>query len=70
MVLLDQHAAHERILYEKLQQEFQKDQVRTQMLLVPQNLKVKPHEKTLLEEKKQVLAELGFLVEPMAEDLL
>lgn len=69
MVLLDQHAAHERILYEKLQQEFQKDQVRTQMLLVPQNLKVKPHEKTLLEEKKQVLAELGFLVEPMAEDL-
>lgn len=69
MVLFDQHAAHERILYEKLRKEYEDKAVRIQMLLVPQNLRVKPHEKTILEEKAKLLEELGFLVDPMAEDL-
>lgn len=69
LVLLDQHAAHERILYERLQNEFEQKDIRIQMLLIPQNLRVKPHEQRILSEKNQLFETLGFLVDPMADDL-
>ena len=68
MVFVDQHAAHERILFEQLQEEYRKRELRTQMLLVPQRLKVKPHEKDALESRSELFSSLGFLIDPLSED--
>lgn len=68
MVFVDQHAAHERILFEQLQEEYRKRELRTQMLLVPQRLKVKPHEKDALESRSGLFSSLGFLIDPLSED--
>lgn len=56
--LMDQHAAHERIRYEKLRQNGYKAE--TQMLLMPVSVNLTPQEKVLAMEKAAVLLDMGF----------
>ena len=60
LIVIDKHAAHERILYEKL-----KRNVKTgkQMLLVPATVKLSAEEKNAILENSQLLSEQGFEVE-------
>ncbi|MFM2153514.1 MAG: hypothetical protein RL199_1949, partial [Pseudomonadota bacterium] len=64
LLLLDQHAAHERVLYEKYRRERAGEAVGGQPLLVPLSLDVPPAEASVLEAALPDLAELGFEVEP------
>jgi len=64
LVLVDMHAAHERILYEKLKHERQHGGIVVQPLLMPIRLPATPLEMELVEEQAQTLAELGLQVEP------
>jgi DNA mismatch repair protein MutL len=64
LLLLDQHAAHERVLYEKYRRERAGEVVRGQPLLVPVSLDASPAEAAALEAALPDLAELGFEVEP------
>ena len=63
LVIVDTHAAHERIVYERLKVAFQGEGVVAQPLLVPENLAVSEREADLVEEAAAMLVELGIVVE-------
>jgi DNA mismatch repair protein MutL len=58
------HAAHERVLFERLLAERQRAEVTSQALLEPQPVELAPEAASLLEEHLEVLSGLGFRVEP------
>jgi DNA mismatch repair protein MutL len=60
LVLVDMHAAHERITYEKLKTAQACDGIRAQQLLVPLALAVSEREAACAEENAEALAALGF----------
>jgi DNA mismatch repair protein MutL len=60
LILVDMHAAHERITYEKLKTARACDGIRSQMLLVPLTLAVSEREAGSVEDHVEHLAELGF----------
>nr|VFJ55212.1 MAG: DNA mismatch repair protein MutL [Candidatus Kentron sp. FW] len=62
LVLVDAHAAHERILYERLKTGFSKEGVRSSPLLLPINLTVRQSEAELVEERAEEFLKLGFEV--------
>ncbi len=70
MVLVDMHAAHERITYERLKRMRDDSGVRAQPLLVPQSLAVSAKEVAVVEEGREQLASLGFLVDVTGEEQL
>jgi len=63
LVVVDMHAAHERITYEKLKSAFDGDGIRTQPLLVPVTLAVSSREADLLETYPEVFTGLGLLID-------
>ncbi len=64
MYLIDQHAAHERVLFERLLAERERAGVVSQALLEPQPVELAPEAASLLEEHLEALGGLGFQVEP------
>ena len=60
LVLVDMHAAHERILYEQFKLALQSDSVQLQPLLIPVTLIADPVDIGTVEENGEVLAALGF----------
>jgi DNA mismatch repair protein MutL len=60
LVLVDMHAAHERITYEKLKEARACDGIRAQLLLVPLTLSVSEREAAIAEEHADDLDALGF----------
>lgn len=62
--LIDQHAAHERILYEQFMAAWEQDQVASQGLVAGTAIYLSPPQATLLADNLDVLAELGFQIEP------
>ncbi|MCK9418414.1 MAG: DNA mismatch repair endonuclease MutL [Nitrospirae bacterium] len=63
MALIDQHAAHERVLFERLQDQFGAGRVPEQHLLVPDQVELGPAQSMVLAEYLPELSKLGFLVE-------
>ncbi len=63
LYLIDQHAAHERILFEKLKQRAQQ-KIEVQGLLEPVTFEVSPAREALLKSHREGLAEFGFTIEP------
>ncbi|MGE4443722.1 MAG: DNA mismatch repair endonuclease MutL [Candidatus Altimarinota bacterium] len=61
IIMFDQHALAERIIYEKLLK--QETQHLSQTLLIPENIKLTSNEFSLLEEKKDIFSEMGFEIE-------
>ncbi len=64
LVLIDHHAAHERILYEKLLRAASARRERTQPLLMPVSLDFSPADAALLERNLEAFRGLGFQIEP------
>lgn len=64
VVIIDQHVAHERILYEYLCGLKGPTAIEKQRLLVPQTLHLDRRSAVLLEEKRAELADVGFELEP------
>ena len=60
LVVVDMHAAHERITYEHLKNSMSKDNVRSQPMLVPVSLAVSQKEGDCAEEFAEVFKKLGF----------
>ena len=70
LILVDMHAAHERILYEKLKSAFDGRQVATQALLIPAVFTADALDVAAVEEHGQALAELGFVITPLGPQQL
>jgi len=64
LVLVDMHAAHERITYESMKQAWSEDRIRAQPLLVPETLACSGKEVRALEQHADALARLGFDLDP------
>ena len=63
LTLIDQHAAHERVAFEKLRRQMADGSVERQALLIPQTLDLTAGEAMLLEQQLSRLAQFGFEVE-------
>lgn len=64
LILIDQHAAHERIGFERLRAEYRKGQLARQALLFPAVLEFDFREATLFQDHLADLERLGFEIEP------
>ncbi|MBA4790799.1 MAG: DNA mismatch repair endonuclease MutL [Rhizobiales bacterium] len=64
LVLVDQHAAHERLVYERLKAALERDGIARQGLLVPAVVDLDPAEADRLAERAGDLARLGLVLEP------
>lgn len=64
MYLIDQHAAHERVLYEQMMAQHGQRDVASQTLLEPLVLDLDPLLAGVLDEHRAMLNELGFQIEP------
>lgn len=70
MVVIDQHALHERILYEELKRRLDRGGVESQRLLVPEPVDLIAAESSALVEHREALRELGIEIEPFGGDTL
>ena len=70
LVLVDMHAAHERITYERLKRLRSDTGIKTQPLLVPQTVAVSAREVAVAVDMADNLRALGLLVEPAGEEQL
>lgn len=65
--IVDQHAAHERINYEKFKKEFEEKKIERQVLLSPMLVEVTSEERKVLLENTENLKNLGFYFEEFGE---
>ncbi len=68
LYLIDQHAAHERILFEELMARFQEENMVSQKLLLPQMLNLSPSEIEVLKENQSLLEGFGFEFETFGQN--
>jgi DNA mismatch repair protein MutL len=64
LVIVDQHAAHERIVYERLKRGIEAQGVARQILLIPEVVELAEDDAARLAERAPELAQLGLVVEP------
>ncbi|NIW16687.1 DNA mismatch repair protein MutL, partial [Candidatus Bathyarchaeota archaeon] len=64
LYLIDQHAAHERILYDRILAQWAQKEVEVQGLLQPITMELSPREEETLRACKEFLVEFGFTIEP------
>ena len=64
LYLIDQHAAHERVLFEKVLAQRQQQRVDIQGLLEPLSLELSPEQEELLKTKGEIISQFGFNLEP------
>jgi DNA mismatch repair protein MutL len=64
LYLIDQHAAHERILFEKILSQRSQQKIEIQGLLEPVSIELSPKQEEVLKTKGELLGEFGFNLEP------
>ncbi len=63
LVIVDQHAAHERLVYERMKADLAAAGIKRQILLIPEVVELDPSLVPLLEDRSDELAELGLALE-------
>lgn len=70
LIVVDMHAAHERITYERLKQAMDEEGLRSQPLLVPESVALSQREVDCAEEHAEWFSRLGFEVQRMGPETL
>lgn len=68
MVIIDQHALHERIIYEQIREKVLEGQLESQKMLVPEPVTLPPAEAAIVLENAETLRRIGIGVEPFGGD--
>ena len=68
LCIIDQHVAHERVLFERIMERLTNDSLESQRLLIPAVLELPPAERAALISKSEALARFGFEVEEFGGD--
>ena len=68
MIVVDQHAAHEKVMFEALLKEFQAGQTKRQRLLMDEILELHPKHHEVLKQAQPFLEKIGFEVEEFGEN--
>jgi DNA mismatch repair protein MutL len=69
LIFIDQHAAHERILFEKFKKEYENRSMISEKLLLPILIELSVEESYILESSGEALKGIGFEIEPVGEKL-
>ena len=67
LVIVDAHAAHERLVYENLKVQMSESGVRAQALLIPEVISLSDGDMALLMEQSETLTQLGLSIEPFGQ---
>ena len=67
LIIVDQHAAHERLVYERMKKDLDQESVPTQLLLIPEVVELEPERAAEICSRASQLAELGLVLEPFGE---
>ena len=67
LYLIDQHAAHERVLFERIEHQRSRREIEVQGLLEPMTLEVNPRQEAVLRSHYGDLVEFGFSIEPFGD---
>ena len=67
LYLVDQHAAHERVLFDEMMLAHEHGNIESQRLLEPLIVEFQPGSSTVVDENLSILGELGFEIEPFGE---
>ena len=67
IVIIDQHAAHERLTLEKMKLARKNKSIERQILLLPDVIKLEPVPLEIIRENIDLLADIGFVIEPFGE---
>jgi DNA mismatch repair protein MutL len=70
LYLIDQHAAHERVMYEKILAQMDVSGVDRQPLLDPMLVELTPEEAAVFERSAAELAQIGFEIEPFGDGVV
>lgn len=70
LILVDQHAAHERITYEKLKKQYVTKKIESQSLLIPEIIDLLGNEKEVILHFSETLLKIGFEVEAFGENAI
>ena len=68
LIIVDMHAAHERITYERMKTAFDTQGLVSQPLLVPESLSVSEREADITDKSAEIFGQLGFVVERAAAE--
>lgn len=68
LYIIDQHAAHERLLYEQIKTRYYAKEKETQMLIIPEVVELKNSEKELLNENMEMFEKAGFVIEDFGDN--
>ncbi len=68
MYIIDQHAAHERLLYEQIKQKYNDKEKETQMLLIPILVELKNKEKEIVKNNIEMFEKVGYIIEDFGEN--
>ncbi|MDI6619480.1 MAG: DNA mismatch repair endonuclease MutL [Clostridiales bacterium] len=63
LYIIDQHAAHERVLFEKFKSSFERGGINSQKLLTPFVIELTPQEIEILKENMEIMKKIGFEVD-------
>lgn len=70
MYIIDQHAAHERLLFEQFKENYYSTDRNIQMLLIPTLVELTPKEKNLVYENMEMFEKAGFIVEEFGDNTI
>jgi DNA mismatch repair protein MutL len=70
LYLIDQHAAHERVLFEQVMRDYESRSADVQRLLSPATLTLSPEQQTMLDACSGDLERVGFEIEPFGDQVI